>query len=51
MFLLGRVTDGVHVGENNVSVAALQSFHELQVVAELEALDWLLLQVKRKLEL
>lgn len=49
MFLLDRVTDGSHVGEDNVSVAALQSLHELQVVADLEALDWLLLQVKRKI--
>lgn len=48
MFLLDRVTNGFHVGENNVSVAALQSIHELQVVADLEALDWLLLQVKKR---
>lgn len=48
MFSIERVADGLHVGENNVSVAALQSLHELQVVAHLEALDWLLLQVKSK---
>lgn len=48
MFLLDRVSDAFHVGENNVSVAALQSLHELQVVTDLEAHDWLLLQVKGK---
>ena len=48
VFLLDRVTDGFHVDENDVSVAALQTLHELQVVADFEALDRLLLQAKRK---
>lgn len=48
MFLLCRVSYSFHVSENSVSVASLQSLHELQVVADLEALDRLLLQVKKK---
>lgn len=46
--LLDGVTDGFHVGEDNVPVAALQPLHELQVVADLEASDWLLLHVNRE---
>lgn len=43
MFLLGWVHDAFHVGEDDVSVAVLQSLHEFQVVADLETLDRLLL--------
>lgn len=43
MFLLGRVHDAFHVGEDDVSVAVLQSLHEFQVVADLETVDRLLL--------
>lgn len=46
MFLFYRVTDGFHVGEDDAPVAALQFLHELQVAADLEALDRLLLQEK-----
>lgn len=48
VFSLDRVTDGLHVAENDAPVSVLQSLHELQVAADLEALDWLLLQAKRK---
>lgn len=42
--LFDWVKDAFHVIENNVSVDLLQSVHELQVVADLETLDWFLLQ-------
>lgn len=48
MFSLDQVTDGLHVAQNDAPVSVLQSLHELQVVADLEALDWFLLQAKRK---
>lgn len=48
VFSFDRVTDGLHVAQNDAPVSVLQSLHELQVVADLEALDWLLLQTKRK---
>lgn len=44
MLLLCRVTDSFHVSENDAPVAALQILHELQVVADFEVLDWLLLE-------
>lgn len=43
--LLNRVFDIFHVGQNDISVAALQVQHKVQVVAELEAPDWLFLQI------
>lgn len=43
VFSLSRVPDASHVGEDDVSVAVLQSLHELQVVADLETLDRLFL--------
>ena len=46
MFSVDRVLDAFHVSENDTSVAQLQTLHEVQVVADLEILDWLLLQTK-----
>lgn len=42
--LVDRITDRLHVSEDNVSVFVLQIFHKVQVVAHPEAPDWLLLQ-------
>lgn len=46
MFSVDRVVDAFHVSEDDTSVAQLQTLHEVQVVADLEILDWLLLQTK-----
>lgn len=48
LFLLNRVFNVFHVGENKVPVVALQSFHKLHVAADPKTLDRFLLQIKTR---